>query len=36
VTGAIVGVRSAEQVNGIIGALEFRLTTDEIEEIENC
>jgi aryl-alcohol dehydrogenase-like predicted oxidoreductase len=33
VTGAIVGVRSAEQVAGIIGAAEFRLSASEIEEI---
>lgn len=35
VTGAIVGVRNAEQVSGIIGAMEFRLRAEEIEEIEN-
>ena len=34
VTGAIVGVRNAEQVNGIIGAIEFRLSKEEIAEIE--
>lgn len=34
VTGAIVGVRSAEQVAGIRGALEFRLSDDEISELE--
>lgn len=34
VTGAIVGVRSAEQVAGIRGALEFRLSEDEINELE--
>lgn len=34
VTAAIVGMRSAEQVNGVIGALEFRLTADEIAEID--
>jgi aryl-alcohol dehydrogenase-like predicted oxidoreductase len=34
VTGAIVGGRSAEQVDGIIGAGEFRLSEDEIAEIE--
>lgn len=34
VTGAIVGVRSAEQVAGVIGAMEFRLSEDEINEIE--
>ncbi|MGH9768249.1 MAG: aldo/keto reductase [Blastocatellia bacterium] len=34
VTGAIVGVRNAHQVAGIIGAMEFRLSEDEINEIE--
>jgi aryl-alcohol dehydrogenase-like predicted oxidoreductase len=34
VTGAIVGARSAKQVDGIIGAATFRLTPDEIEEID--
>jgi aryl-alcohol dehydrogenase-like predicted oxidoreductase len=33
VTGAIVGLRSAKQVDGIIGAGEFRLTAAEVEEI---
>lgn len=33
VTGAIVGVRSAEQVEGIIGAMEFRLSADELIRI---
>jgi aryl-alcohol dehydrogenase-like predicted oxidoreductase len=33
VTAAIVGFRSAEQVAGVIGALDFRLTPREIEEI---
>lgn len=33
VTGAIVGIRSPEQVKGIIGAMEFRLSQDEIREI---
>lgn len=35
VTGAIVGVRNAEQVNGVIGAMEFRLNPGEIAEIES-
>jgi aryl-alcohol dehydrogenase-like predicted oxidoreductase len=35
VTGAIVGIRSAEQVAGVIGAMEFRLSQDEIDEIES-
>ncbi|QQS45821.1 MAG: aldo/keto reductase [Acidobacteriota bacterium] len=35
VTGAIVGVRNAEQVRGITGALEFRLSQDEIAELES-
>jgi len=34
VTGAIVGVRSAQQVAGVIGAAEFRLTPEEIAEID--
>ena len=34
VTGAIVGARNPKQVDGIIGAIDFRLTTSEIEEIE--
>ena len=34
VTGAIVGARNAKQVDGIIGALEFRLTAAEIGEVE--
>jgi aryl-alcohol dehydrogenase-like predicted oxidoreductase len=33
VTAAIVGMRSAKQVDGVIGALEFRLSSDEIREI---
>src|ERR1700722_18053603 len=33
VTGAIVGMRSAKQVDGVIGAAEFRLSADEIAEI---
>ena len=34
VTGAIVGFRSRQQVEGIIGAKDFRLNVDEILEIE--
>jgi aryl-alcohol dehydrogenase-like predicted oxidoreductase len=34
VTGAIVGVRNPEQVAGVIGAMDFRLSDDEINEIE--
>ena len=34
VTAAIVGMRSAKQVDGVIGAAEFRLTTGEVTEIE--
>jgi aryl-alcohol dehydrogenase-like predicted oxidoreductase len=34
VTGAIVGVRSASQVSGIVGAAEVRLTPDEVQQIE--
>ncbi len=33
VTGAIVGMRSPEQVTGVVGALEFRLNDDETSEI---
>jgi aryl-alcohol dehydrogenase-like predicted oxidoreductase len=36
VTGAIVGVRSSEQVFGVIGAGEFRLNAKEIAEIEEA
>ncbi len=35
VTAAIVGVRRADQVDGVKGALEFRLSPSEISEIEN-
>jgi aryl-alcohol dehydrogenase-like predicted oxidoreductase len=34
VTGAIVGGRSAEQVDGVIGAASFRLSPEEIAAIE--
>lgn len=34
VTGAIVGVRRPEQLDGVIGAGTFRLTSEEIAEIE--
>ena len=33
VTGAIVGMRSAEQVEGVMGALEFRLSDQEMDTI---
>jgi aryl-alcohol dehydrogenase-like predicted oxidoreductase len=33
VTGAIIGVRSAEQANGIAGAADVHLSPDEIQEI---
>jgi len=36
VTGAIVGFRSPRQVEGVIGAAMFRLTSDEISEIEEA
>jgi aryl-alcohol dehydrogenase-like predicted oxidoreductase len=36
VTGAIVGVRSREQVRGIIGAAGFRLNDKEVMEIESA
>ncbi|HYH97146.1 aldo/keto reductase [Hyalangium sp.] len=35
VTAAIVGARSAEQVDGFIGAMDFRLSLDEVQEIED-
>ncbi|MCP3063442.1 aldo/keto reductase [Myxococcus sp. K38C18041901] len=35
VTGAIVGARSAAQVDGFIQAGEFRLTADEVREVED-
>jgi aryl-alcohol dehydrogenase-like predicted oxidoreductase len=35
VTGAIVGARNAKQVEGIIGAANFRPTSREIEELES-
>jgi aryl-alcohol dehydrogenase-like predicted oxidoreductase len=34
VTGAIAGARSAKQVDGIIGAMNFRLTPNEVAEVE--
>jgi aryl-alcohol dehydrogenase-like predicted oxidoreductase len=34
VTAAIVGMRSAEQARGVLGALEFRLSAEEIAEVE--
>ena len=33
VTGAIVGMRSPEQVDGVIGAADFRLSDSEVAEI---
>jgi len=35
VTGAIVGVRSAQQAQGIVGAANLDLTQDEVAEIED-
>jgi len=35
VTAAIVGMRSAKQVDGVIGAAEFRLADEEVAEIES-
>lgn len=35
VTGAIVGARSAEQVDGFIGAMDFRLSPAEQQELED-
>jgi aryl-alcohol dehydrogenase-like predicted oxidoreductase len=34
VTAAIVGMRSAEQARGVLGALDFRLSAEEIAEID--
>jgi aryl-alcohol dehydrogenase-like predicted oxidoreductase len=34
VTGAIVGARRAEQVRGVVGAADFRVSQEELEEIE--
>jgi aryl-alcohol dehydrogenase-like predicted oxidoreductase len=33
ITGAIVGLRNAEQLKGVIGAAEFRLSANEIAEL---
>jgi aryl-alcohol dehydrogenase-like predicted oxidoreductase len=33
VTGAIVGMRSPAQVDGVVGAADFRLSDDEVSEI---
>jgi aryl-alcohol dehydrogenase-like predicted oxidoreductase len=35
VTGAIVGMRSSKQVEGVVGAAALRLSTGEVEEIAN-
>ena len=34
ITAAIVGMRSAQQVDGVIGAAEFRLNAEELAEID--
>jgi aryl-alcohol dehydrogenase-like predicted oxidoreductase len=34
VTGAIVGMRSAEQAKGVLGAMDFRLSAEEIDQIQ--
>jgi aryl-alcohol dehydrogenase-like predicted oxidoreductase len=36
VTAAIVGIRSPQQVEGVVGSLEFRLTSDAIREINTA
>ncbi|MGI8671771.1 MAG: aldo/keto reductase [Luteitalea sp.] len=36
VTGAIVGARSARQVDGVVGAADFRLSADELDQIERA
>jgi aryl-alcohol dehydrogenase-like predicted oxidoreductase len=35
ITGAIVGMRNAEQAKGVLGALEFRLSDEEASELES-
>ncbi len=35
VTGAITGLRNADQVKGTLGAMNFRLQKDEVQEIES-
>jgi aryl-alcohol dehydrogenase-like predicted oxidoreductase len=35
VTGAIVGARRADQLDGIVGAAELTLTDDEARELES-
>ena len=35
VTAAIVGMRSAKQTQGVIGAADFRLSADEVSEVEH-
>jgi aryl-alcohol dehydrogenase-like predicted oxidoreductase len=35
VTGAIFGARNAAQVDGVIGAAHFRLSEEELQEIES-
>ena len=35
VTAAIVGLRSSKQLEGVIGAADFRLRPQEIEELES-
>ena len=35
VTAAIVGLRKPSQVDGVIGAMEFRLSDDEIQQIDS-
>jgi aryl-alcohol dehydrogenase-like predicted oxidoreductase len=36
VTAAIVGMRSAEQADGVLGAMDFRLSDEEVAEIERA
>jgi len=35
VTAAIVGMRNSSQVDGVIGAADFRLSPQELDEIES-
>ena len=36
VTGAIVGARSPKQVEGIVGAMTYRLSADELARIDEA
>jgi aryl-alcohol dehydrogenase-like predicted oxidoreductase len=36
VTGAIIGIRSAQQASGIVGAADLRLSADDMWELEHA